>query len=317
MLYWDISLHSGSTQQGGTIVDLRELEYFVAIAHQQNITHAAQKLYVSQPTLTKFLQRLEQRVGLALFERKGGSMELTYAGERYLAWAVDMLQRKEELDSELAAIRQDKAGKLRVGIPSVRCSVAMPKVVPAFSKLYPQVELSIVEQDSQQLEQALVQGELDLNFYNLSKYCLLLEYQILGAEPVYAVVACTQQLESGQRDENGCPVVSLGQLAHLPFLLQKPSQRQGEYLYNLMAMQGVSPRKILETSNIRAAVSMAAGGYGVAFISRSFLDYLKELGPFDAYRLKDAGQMQYVAAWRKGEALPQYAKEFIRLMACI
>ena len=72
-------------------MELHELDYFVTIAQLGNITKAAQQLYVSQPTLTKSLQRLEEEVGLPLFQRTGRRLVLTYAGERYLARAKELL----------------------------------------------------------------------------------------------------------------------------------------------------------------------------------------------------------------------------------
>lgn len=107
-------------------------KYFAAIARCGNITRAAQQLYVSQPTLSKFLQKLEGDTGLVLFQRAGRRLELTYAGQRYLAHAERLLSQKREMDAELTDLLRADTGVLHVGMPPFRCSFSLPEVLPAF-----------------------------------------------------------------------------------------------------------------------------------------------------------------------------------------
>ena len=88
----------------GDFMDFRDLSYVLAIAKTQNITKAADSLYVTQPTLTKFLQNLEKEMGQKLFRKLGNRFVLTYAGERYVAKATEILNLKKELDQELPMI---------------------------------------------------------------------------------------------------------------------------------------------------------------------------------------------------------------------
>ena len=82
-------------------MDFKDLSYVIAIAKTQNITKAADMLYVTQPTLTKFLQNLEREMGQKLFKKLGNRFVLTYAGERYVAKATEILNLKKELDQEM------------------------------------------------------------------------------------------------------------------------------------------------------------------------------------------------------------------------
>lgn len=93
-------------------MDFRELSYITAIAKYQNITKAAESLYISQPTLSKFLKALEEDIGLKLFRRLGNRYVLTHAGECYLQKAEQILQLKNELDLELADIMKRDVGVL-------------------------------------------------------------------------------------------------------------------------------------------------------------------------------------------------------------
>ena len=89
----------------GDFMDFRDLSYVLAIAKTQNITKAADSLYVTQPTLTKFLQNLEKEMGQKLFRKLGNRFVLTYAGERYVAKATEILNLKKELDQEMGDIK--------------------------------------------------------------------------------------------------------------------------------------------------------------------------------------------------------------------
>lgn len=295
-------------------MELHELEYFVTIAQLGNITRAAQQLYVTQPTLTKSLQRLEEETGLPLFQRTGRRLVLTYAGERFLARAKELLSVKRALEAEMADIRGEDVGRLPVGIPPVRCSFSLPAVLPGFRQLHPNVEIRILEDDSESLDEALRAGQVDLNFYNFSVPDPRLEYQILSHDAIYAVLpkghpARSQAVPRGDQWE-----LPLSALAEETFLLQKRTQRQGQYIYDLMRRQHVSPRRILETSNIRAAFALAVNGYGVAFLSSGLLRHLEQGVEFDRYLLAGGPVLNFVAAWRRGSYLPACAQDFIRLM---
>lgn len=103
-------------------MDFRDLQYVLAIAKHLNITKAADTLYVTQPTLSKFLKGLEDDLGLRLFQKLGHTYMLTYAGERYVAKAEQILQLKKDLDLELADILKRNVGVLKVALPTMRCT---------------------------------------------------------------------------------------------------------------------------------------------------------------------------------------------------
>lgn len=146
-------------------MDFKELEYFSTIVKCGNLTHAARQLYVSQPTLSKFLQKLEEDLGLVLFQRGSRRLKLTYAGQRYYAHVERILSQKREMDAEMTDILRSDRGVLYVGIPPFRCSFSLPKVLPIFHKEFPQVQFRIVEAPSAVLDQKLLNGEIDLAFY--------------------------------------------------------------------------------------------------------------------------------------------------------
>ena len=111
----------------GIFMDFRDLSYVLAIARYQNITKAANSLYVTQPTLTKFLQNLEAELGQKLFRKLGHRFVLTYAGERYVEKASEILNLKKELDQEMNDIVKNNYGSLKIAFP-VPCRFSIPYI---------------------------------------------------------------------------------------------------------------------------------------------------------------------------------------------
>lgn len=293
-------------------MDFKDLEYFTAIARCGNITHASRQLYVSQPTLSKFLQKLEDELGLVLFQRTGRKLELTYAGQRYLAHAEKLLNQKRDLDAEMTDILRSDVGVLHVGMPPFRCSFALPKVLPEFRRQFPQVQFRILEAPSAVLDQKLMDGEIDLAFYMCFARADGLSYHTLHKDKMYALFAKGHPLEEKAAAQGS---FAWEWLAGETLLLQNRTQRQGQYILQEMQARGLRPTEILESSNIRAAAALAANGYGIAFMTGELLQNLHLDTEFNAVPLHSCTlPLEAVAAWRTGNYLPRYAQAFIELM---
>lgn len=148
-------------------MDFRELSYVLAIAKYQNITKAANALYITQPTLSKFLQSLEDQLGQKLFRKLGHRFILTYAGERYVARAKEILELKKQLDQEMNDIVKNNNGALKIAFPAMRGTYMLPCTLPIFNRMYPNIKLDVLEERSSKLEEMLLNGETDLAFFNL------------------------------------------------------------------------------------------------------------------------------------------------------
>lgn len=296
-------------------MDFREFEYFIEIAESKNLTHAAKKLYVSQPTLSKYIQRLEKETGIPLFSHYGKTLELTYAGQRYLSYARDFLNLKKSLENELLAIQQLDVGYLRIGMPPFRCSFALPAVLPHFHKEFPNVEIEIIESNSNKLDAMLKEGLVDLVFYNLSDPHQEFGYETLQEEDMYVIAPKGHTFANNAYTNPETREISLEGLSDEILLLQSREQRQGAYIRNELKAKKIVPKKIIQNTNIRSCASLAAGGYGIAFLSGALLRQMEPFCEFDSYRLVDCTtKIRFVAAWRLGYFLPNYAKAFIRMM---
>ena len=298
-------------------MDFKDLSYVLAIAKYQNITKAAESLYITQPTLTKFLQGLERDLGQKLFKRLGNRYVLTYAGERYTAKAGEILNLKKELDLEMGDIIRNNAGSLKIAFPTMRGTYMLPCTLPIFNSLYPNVKLDILEAHSSQLEGMLQNGDADLAFFNLPVKSPNIDYEIISHEEVVLVLSSSHPLaHAGIRREN-CryPWMDLNQMKNEPLIMQIPGQRTRQTVDTLFKNYDFEPNIKLQPSNISAEVELAARGYGACFVTET---HLKHLSPGKKLACFSVGNpcttVDFVAAYRKGSYLPYHAKEYIKIV---
>lgn len=137
------------------------LYYFAVVAEELNITKAAERLFISQQALSNHMLKLEKSLEVKLFNRTPG-FSLTYAGTRLLYWANQILNIKRQIINEMDDINNHMRGELRIGISHTRGRVFLPKILPDFCKKHPLINVSIIEGNSQQLEEWLLHGRIDL-----------------------------------------------------------------------------------------------------------------------------------------------------------
>lgn len=186
-------------------MDFKELQYVLAIAKNNSISKAAKELYISQPSLSKYLQNLEKNLDLKLFERMGNNFILTYAGERYIKCAKDILRIKKNLDDEFFDILSHKKGRLNIACSIVRSPYIIPETVPKFKKLYPNVDINFLEEtESNNLDKLVINGEADLAIFNYSKSNPMLGCELLKDEEITLVVGRNHPLAKEGKKLEGC-----------------------------------------------------------------------------------------------------------------
>ena len=148
---------------------LHNYEYFVAIVDEGSLTKAAEHLYVSQPSLSQYLKRLEANLGVELFDRSASPLRLTYTGERYYQYVLQMMKLDENIRREFQDIKNQTSGRLRLGVALWRGACLLPDVFPSFHRQYPDIHIELTEGRSVQLESALMNDKIDLAVMNLPR----------------------------------------------------------------------------------------------------------------------------------------------------
>ncbi len=290
-------------------MDFRELSYITAIAKHQNLTRAAESLYISQPNLSKFLSGLESDLGLKLFDRADKKYILTYAGKRYVEYARKILDMKSSLDAELSDIIKRDIGVLNIGLPNMRCAFMLPKTLPVFSRKYPNVKVNIFEGTSSMIDEKLIDGDIDLAFYSkpheLNPH---LVYETLAPEELLICTCRNHRVKDSSADGK----LDLAAIRDERLILLSPEQRTGQISRHYLKEAGIDLTNSITTNNMPAVISLTEQGWGVSFIFESHLRWHSPKPEIDTYSFGENGvYSDFVAAMRKGSYIPAYARYFI------
>ena len=141
---------------------LRDLEYLIALDEEQHFAHAAERCFVSQPTLSGQLKKLEEELGVLLVERSSRQVMMTAAGRAVAEQARRVLTEAREVKTIAASFHDPFAGELQVGLIPTVAPYLLPLLMPTLKKAYPQLKLWLHEQQTHVLMERLQRGELDL-----------------------------------------------------------------------------------------------------------------------------------------------------------
>lgn len=192
-------------------MDLRQLEYIVQIAEENNITRAAEKLYITQSALNQQLLKLEKELGVPLFHRSRTDWHPTEAGEIYLSAARKMLQMKKDTYYRIHDLAEIQKGQLSVGFTPGRGIIMFSHIYPRFHRMYPDITVIPRELSVQKQQSLLLSGSLDLGFVTLtpSQQKASLTYINLSEERILAGVPLRHPVATPLDSSDGTPVADM------------------------------------------------------------------------------------------------------------
>lgn len=297
-------------------MDFPELHYFLAIARHQNLTKAAQELYISQPTLTKFLQKLERELGGKLFRKTGHRYNLTFLGQRYLEYARKATALHQDWQKELSDMRSSFKGELNIAFPSMRSVCLIPQLLPEFHQLHPGVRINICEHGCGIQDELLTNVKLDFAIFSDWQPHPNLSYEPLKTEEILLVLHSGHPLASRAVPKEGCryPWMDLSLLADNPFILHAPDQNTGRAAQQLFEQYHIQPPVPFLTRNSQTCIQLASMGLGACFAPESYVQYLALFWPMHAFSVGDPPNInRLVIGYRKNSYLSTYAQDFISI----
>ncbi len=143
-------------------MELRHIRYFIRAAELLHFTHAAESLYISQPTLSTHIQQLEEELGLPLFDRVGRNVRLTEAGKVFLEHAERAVHELDLAQERIADLKGLTSGKLRLSALSTFGQELLPLWISTFHAIYPEIRMEIKTGNSDTIEEDLQSGRIDL-----------------------------------------------------------------------------------------------------------------------------------------------------------
>ncbi len=282
----------------------KELLYIKTIAEEKNITRTAQKLHVSQPSLTQCVQRIEKELNCPLFYRQKSGLVLTDAGKLYYQTACQILELWDHFSKEIDSMQQTTSGSLSIGASWYNTLLILTDFLPLYTKQYPQVEVRLSEKNSAELERMLSLGELDLILTHQYPVELgtkrefeskRLTYIPLIKEHLCVVVSKQYQLPFASEPENThFPLLDLNNLAAIPYVQFNDNQRIRHITDFVLAKAEIHPSVAVSTYSFPSIFKLVSSGMGFTFLPEYYVrKFVSDLSGVQVYGISP----KYPAYW--------------------
>ena len=195
----------------GDLLNSKDIKYVMSVAEHNSITKAANAMYITQPALSSYINKLEERLSVKLFERLGKKFIPTYAGEQIVKYGQKIFVLENELENRLTEIADGLSDRLRVGCVTNGGISIIPRALKKFKELNPNTIVTLSESDPATLNKMLANGEIDLVFASSATNGEYFDYKILAQNSVVIYAAPESEIaKSAQRDERfKYPVVDI------------------------------------------------------------------------------------------------------------
>lgn len=287
-------------------MDLRTLRYFTVVAEELNITHAAERLCMSQPPLSNQMKALEEELGVKLFIRGKRQLQLTDAGRLLLLRATQILDMTEKAQREVMSLEDGMSGTINLGIVEGRAPFLIARWIAGFKEEFPNVKYSMWNGSSDDVLDRLRQGLVDLAVIAAPYDTEHLEGITVGRGPWVAIMSRTNELAQLPGDE-----ISLQSLAGKPLIVpSRPSRIDAIRAW--FSEAGAEPNIICTLSNYLDAIAMSELDIGITIFPRTTYT------PNDLLVTKiitePARQIEYVLVRMKNREPTELMTEFINFV---
>lgn len=265
-------------------MNFQSMEYFVAIAEERSFSKAAERLFVTQQSLSAHVASLENEINCKLVVRKV-PLELTYAGQVFLRYAKSYRETFLTMNKEFCDISQNQKGLLRVGVNYSRSFMFMPRVITDFQKEFPNIEIKTYE--DLDLTKQLSDGNLDLIITNMKEKLPNLVFENFYVEDTLLLISkellCSLQI-SPERVKKSVLSGQLAPLRDCPFIMNEHGGTTSRISMELFSESDFVPVRKCEITNINTILALCLRGVGACFVPRSMLYAF--LSPRDINRLE-------------------------------
>lgn len=240
-------------------MNLRDLQYLVALAEHKHFGRAAAASFVSQPTLSTQIRKLEEELGVALVERAPRKILLTEAGGEIARRAREVLNEVDQIKAIARRMLDPESGTLRLGIFPTLGPYLLPHVIPQIRERFPRLELLLVEDKTQALLGQLREGRLDAALLALPLHDQQLHQEFLFEEPFVLAVPHGHKLASRAS-------LKLGDLANQSLLLLEEGHCLRDQALEACELAGASERTGFRATSLETLRQMVAANVGITLL---------------------------------------------------
>lgn len=255
-----------------------DLDYILTIFEEKQISKAAERLYISQPALSRRLKKLEESINAKLFERKKNECVPTQLGLLYIDFAKQLLILRANFDKKLQ--KEGFTNTLSFGITPSRSTTLTPYVLKQFTEKFPLIKISIIEGTVKKLESLFNEKKLDVIFTTSDTTETIEKYELISKEEIVLTVKKNSLLAKQIKSQRKFPWIDLKEVSDRTFIVLKDSTRLGQITPKIFKNNHISPSTLIVDS-IDTAQQLAINNLGVCLCSDlNVISYDKQLDIF-------------------------------------
>jgi DNA-binding transcriptional LysR family regulator len=294
-------------------MDLKQVEYILKIAEENNITHAADKLYITQSALNQQLLKLEKELGTPLFHRSRSNWRLTEAGEVYVKNARELLRIKKNTYDQIRDISEIQKGTLSIGYTPARGIRMFGDVYPDFHRAFPDITVIPTEGRVRELQAMVANDTLDIAFVTLNESDFTGDSYIkLFDEEIFVIIPQENplsRLATPSGEPRAC--IDLNLLSNEPFVLMDKSSTMRIMIEKIFRENDFHPRVLFETKDNTTILLQVRSNICCSLIPAYYLR--NDPAGITSFSLPSHPTWQVCASYKKGRYLSDAAKYFIEL----
>lgn len=300
-------------------------DYVLAVYKEQSFVKAAKKLFVSQPSLSSSIKRIEQKIGSPIFDRSNSPITLTEVGEKYIEYALSIQQKEQAFEAFVLDVGNLNAGTIRIGGSSFYSSFVLPEMIANFNKTYPKVKFVVYEDNTKNLIAKLVGGEIDLvidNFatdddnivampYAKENLLLIVPKSFEVNENLKEYRFTAEDIKNGKHLSSAKPV-DIAKFSNSRFVLLNSENDSGKRAQKILKKHSVEYKVSFHLNQQLSAYNVCCTGLGIAFVSDTLIKKTDSSSEIFCYKIEDSLASRTINFYyKKNRYLSQVAKKFL------
>lgn len=246
-------------------MEISQLKYAIQVAQEQNFSRAAEKLFITQPTLSQQIGKLEKELGLTLFERTTRSVVLTSAGKDFIEYALQVVQAWNNLNLAMEKHLNLEKGNITIGILPTLSQLGLTHHIVAFLDKYSSIKIEFIEAWSEELVPLLLSNKVDLAFLNPISSQDDHKLQFINFYPL--VEDCVMLIVNNNHPFAQREFVFLNELIHMRMLMLTGHCSMRKTIDSVFNEHKINPLIVCECSSIDTLIGLIGEGMGVSFLT--------------------------------------------------
>jgi DNA-binding transcriptional LysR family regulator len=286
-------------------MEIRQLEYFEAVSRLNSFTKAAKEHHVAQPSITVSIRKLEEELGISLFERSNNRIKLTLQGQLFLERANAILTEVKGAQQLVKDIRQDKKQNLRLGIPPFLGSWILPIIFTHYVKQHPDVELVVQDLGTHEIIDELLKDNIDLGLVVLDDSLSMLESLLVSEGELLLLLPKGHPFEAVSE-------VPFEWLEQEKLIMYKPSTFISTRIMQEFTKHSITPNIIHSPNQLATILNLVVCGAGISFVLDDSNPLIKDSPNLVTRPLKSPISYRAGLVWKENKYLIDSVRDFLK-----